>query len=241
MKVSTDRSIDPALLFQRFLVVSQMRNLWLDDVMSYELSIPDVFVWGEKASCVRRTNCNLPKQSNLLKQNQWCAANCSSHRAQRTRWRVSSSPSEMEGGEHLQLDCRRLCHCWKLWKSDCGVWWLWGWTVQIRGEVECKQGEHYRGGNIFWGKGRLLVEWSKQAGTDPADHGTNEAKRMWCYSSWRRCWCWDCKGSHQYVCFQTDKPYWRRHRSSSSLAVSYRCFQMYCTLFLLWQGEILCL
>ena len=36
VKVSADRSIDLALLFQRFLVVSQTRNLRLDDVMSYE-------------------------------------------------------------------------------------------------------------------------------------------------------------------------------------------------------------
>ena len=37
--------IDPALLFQRFLVVSQTGDLRLDDVMSYELlSLPDVFV-----------------------------------------------------------------------------------------------------------------------------------------------------------------------------------------------------
>jgi len=35
--VSADCSIDPALLFQRFLVVSQTGDLRLDDVMSYEL------------------------------------------------------------------------------------------------------------------------------------------------------------------------------------------------------------
>ena len=37
VKVSEDRTIDPALLFQRFLVVSQTGDLRLDDVMSYEL------------------------------------------------------------------------------------------------------------------------------------------------------------------------------------------------------------
>ena len=37
VKVSEDRTIDPALLFQRFLVVSQTGELRLDDVMSYEL------------------------------------------------------------------------------------------------------------------------------------------------------------------------------------------------------------
>ena len=39
VKVSEDRSIDPALLFQRFLVVSQTGDLRLDDVMSYELCL----------------------------------------------------------------------------------------------------------------------------------------------------------------------------------------------------------
>ena len=38
VKVSADRNIDPALLFQRFLVVSQTGNR-LDDVMSYELCL----------------------------------------------------------------------------------------------------------------------------------------------------------------------------------------------------------
>ena len=39
IKVSADRSIDPALLFQRFLVISQTGNLWLVDAMSYELCL----------------------------------------------------------------------------------------------------------------------------------------------------------------------------------------------------------
>lgn len=38
VKVAEDRTIDPALLFQRFLVVSQSGELCLDDVMKYELS-----------------------------------------------------------------------------------------------------------------------------------------------------------------------------------------------------------
>ena len=37
VKVSEDRTIDPALLFQRFLVVSQTGELRRDDVMFYEL------------------------------------------------------------------------------------------------------------------------------------------------------------------------------------------------------------
>ena len=38
VKVAEDRTIDPALLFQRFLVVSQSGELKLEDVMKYELS-----------------------------------------------------------------------------------------------------------------------------------------------------------------------------------------------------------
>ena len=38
VKVAEDRSIDPALLFQRFLVVSQTGELNLEEVMKYELS-----------------------------------------------------------------------------------------------------------------------------------------------------------------------------------------------------------
>ena len=38
VKVAEDRTIDPALLFQRFLVVSQTGELSLDEVMKYELS-----------------------------------------------------------------------------------------------------------------------------------------------------------------------------------------------------------
>ena len=38
IKITNDRSIDPALLFQRFLVVSQSGDICLNDVMKYELS-----------------------------------------------------------------------------------------------------------------------------------------------------------------------------------------------------------
>ena len=38
IKVTDDKTIDPALLFQRFLVVSQSGDLCLDEVMEYELS-----------------------------------------------------------------------------------------------------------------------------------------------------------------------------------------------------------
>ena len=39
VRVSADRSIDPALQFQRFLVDSQTGNLRINDVMSYELCL----------------------------------------------------------------------------------------------------------------------------------------------------------------------------------------------------------
>ena len=38
MKISPDRTIDPALLFQRFLVVSRSVDLSLEEVLMYELS-----------------------------------------------------------------------------------------------------------------------------------------------------------------------------------------------------------
>ena len=38
VKVAEDRTIDPALLFQRFLVVAQNGELNLHEVMKYELS-----------------------------------------------------------------------------------------------------------------------------------------------------------------------------------------------------------
>ena len=38
VKIAADRTIDPALLFQRFLVVSRTGDLSLDNVLSYELS-----------------------------------------------------------------------------------------------------------------------------------------------------------------------------------------------------------
>ncbi|XP_052233279.1 uncharacterized protein LOC127846144 [Dreissena polymorpha] len=38
VKIAEDRAIDPALLFQRFFVVSKSGDLSLEDVMSYELS-----------------------------------------------------------------------------------------------------------------------------------------------------------------------------------------------------------
>ena len=38
VKVAEDRTIDPALLFQRFLVVSQTGDLQIDEMMNYELS-----------------------------------------------------------------------------------------------------------------------------------------------------------------------------------------------------------
>ena len=51
VKVSADRSIDPALLFQRFFRVSQTGNLRVDDVLSYEPCLYPMSL-REKASCV---------------------------------------------------------------------------------------------------------------------------------------------------------------------------------------------
>ena len=38
MKLTPERTIDPGLLFQRFLVVSQLGVLSLEDILKYELS-----------------------------------------------------------------------------------------------------------------------------------------------------------------------------------------------------------
>jgi len=38
VKIAPDRNIDPALLFQRFLVVSRSEDLSLEEVLTYELS-----------------------------------------------------------------------------------------------------------------------------------------------------------------------------------------------------------
>ena len=45
IKITEDQTIDPALLFQRFLVVSQSGELGLDEVLPYELSpyLPSLF------------------------------------------------------------------------------------------------------------------------------------------------------------------------------------------------------
>ena len=52
IKVTRDETIDPALLFQRFLVLSQSGDLCVDDVLQYELSPypPSLF----EAKCVLR-------------------------------------------------------------------------------------------------------------------------------------------------------------------------------------------
>ena len=48
MKISPDRTIDPALLFQRFLVVSRSGDLSLEEVLTYEQASP---IW-----CLARQN-----------------------------------------------------------------------------------------------------------------------------------------------------------------------------------------
>jgi hypothetical protein len=55
IKITEDRTIDPALLFQRFLVVSQSGHLNLSEVMEYELSPypPSLF---EAKDCLCKTD-----------------------------------------------------------------------------------------------------------------------------------------------------------------------------------------
>ena len=55
IKITEDRTIDPALLFQRFLVVSQSGHLNLSEVTEYELSPypPSLF---EAKDCLRKTD-----------------------------------------------------------------------------------------------------------------------------------------------------------------------------------------
>ena len=48
VKVAPDRTICPGLLFQRFLVVSKMANMSLDDVMRYKLSPFPSALFGAK-------------------------------------------------------------------------------------------------------------------------------------------------------------------------------------------------
>jgi len=56
VKVSEERTIDPVLLFQRFLVVSQSGELCLEDAMKYELSPyhPLLFEGSQKRPNFRR-------------------------------------------------------------------------------------------------------------------------------------------------------------------------------------------
>jgi len=69
VNVSEDRSIDPALLFQRFLVVSQTGDLRLDDVMSYH-PMKSVFTRclcsKERTFCVNQTNQSWQKLSETM-------------------------------------------------------------------------------------------------------------------------------------------------------------------------------
>ena len=51
VKVSTDRTIDPDLLFQRFLVVSNTGELSMDDILKHELNSTDEIIF-------RRSNVN---------------------------------------------------------------------------------------------------------------------------------------------------------------------------------------
>ena len=132
--------------------------------------------------------------------------------------------------EHLQFNFRWLhfIHCQTLWQSDCSVWWsmrldqVWR-TVFISVEVEIglqTRSTLPRRQNLL-GKRRTAC-LMKQTNRHWSSWSWNECRteRLWRDSSRRWCWCLDCKGSHQYFCFQADHPCWGRHRFSCTLAVS---------------------
>ena len=51
LKIAPDRSIDPNLLFQRYIVVSRMGGVDLEEVMSYKLSpLPSSSLRGQACS-----------------------------------------------------------------------------------------------------------------------------------------------------------------------------------------------
>ena len=92
---------------------------------------------------------------------------------------------------------------------------------------DCTQGQHYWGDKICRGTRRTFCRMRQ----------TNRRWSSW--SSEKRCWCWDCKDSHQCVCFQADHPCWGRHKSSCTLAVPCSGVQMFLSLFPLRQSEII--
>ena len=187
VKVSADRSIDPVILFQRFLVVSQTGNLWLEDVMSYELCLYLMSLFKGKgllrqadkpqlAEAIRNyvkiksdsgvqqtvpvTEHNILDGGSLLHRLKWKERSTYNSIADD----YASFTVENYGSATVVFDG------WTKYKGLC--------ASEAKSKVECKQGEHYRGDNIFWEKGQLLVERGKQAGTDPADHGMYEAEWM---------------------------------------------------------------
>ena len=65
IKFTRDQTIDPALLFQRFFVVSQSGNLCLDEVMKYELSA------SPPSLCEAKNRTRKPEKAQLLDAIRW--------------------------------------------------------------------------------------------------------------------------------------------------------------------------
>lgn len=63
IKVANDRTIDPALLFQRFLIMSKTRLFSLEEVMIYELCSFLAVLFEARASSVKPTNPSWHRQS----------------------------------------------------------------------------------------------------------------------------------------------------------------------------------
>ena len=62
IKTTEDQIIDPALLFQRFLIISQSGEFGLDDVLHYELSPHPPSLFEAKDVCANQTKLNYLKQ-----------------------------------------------------------------------------------------------------------------------------------------------------------------------------------
>ena len=64
--IAPDRTTDPALLFQRFLVVSRSRDLSLGEVLSYELSPFPPALFEAETFFEKRTSLNLLRQFEIM-------------------------------------------------------------------------------------------------------------------------------------------------------------------------------
>jgi len=126
VKVSEDRSIDPALLFQRFLVLSQTGDLRLEDVMSYELCVYPMSLFKGKDILRQPDKPQLTEAlRNYVKTK---SDNAVTQTVPVTEHYVLDGGSLLSllhclkwtEGDHLQFDCRQLrfIHCQILWQSN---------------------------------------------------------------------------------------------------------------------------